>query len=86
MKAVYARVLRSMPLWLMGEYLEALGGRPLGEGQFAGQDWTARVIDLEDARIGKLHIGQIRLEVEAEPEVMETLTPRIEAKLMRGGG
>lgn len=80
------RVVRGIPAWLMGEYLQELGGVGQGNGRFAGPDWSAHVAQIEDFQIGSLRIGQIRFVLQGKNDAIVTLQQQLEVKLLRGGG
>jgi len=78
--------VRGIPLWLLREYLVEAGGRTEGPDRIAGARWTARLSELEDYRIGSLRVGQVRVELEGAPEVLDAVEARLAPKLLRGGG
>jgi hypothetical protein len=80
------RDVHGVPLWLMCEYLTALGGEARGENQVVGEGWQARFEKVEPFRIGSLSVGRARLEIEGDEQAIEALMPSLELKLMRGGG
>lgn len=80
------RIIRGIPAWLMGIYLQELGGIAGGNGRFTGPGWSAQVAQIEDFQLGSLRVGQIRLQIEGEAHVMPDLLKKIETKLLRGGG
>lgn len=82
----YEREMRAMPMWLLQEYLVELGGYPIEDGRVMGNGWSARLKRMEDFQLGSLRVGQVRLEVEADPLVMQQLRPALEKKLLRAGG
>lgn len=82
----YRRDVCGIPLWLMQEYLQKLGGQSNGAGQISGSGWTVRLTQIEDHVIGSLRVGQVRLELEASPEVYDRILPVLEKMLMRAGG
>ena len=75
-----------VPLWLLREYLEELGGEADGEFRVIGDGWTARLSKSEPVNIGSLRIGRVRLELEGDQDAIAALKPRLEMKTMRGGG
>ena len=83
---VIQRRVHGVPYWLMGEYLVELDGILKAEGHVVGEGWEARYERVEDFRIGSLVIGALQLEVEGEEEPLADLEPRLNLKLMRGGG
>jgi hypothetical protein len=78
--------MRGMPLWLMREYLEELGGVMQPDGWITGEGWRARLTQLEDYRVRSLSIGQIRVEWEADEAAQARTWPLLEQKLLRAGG
>ena len=79
------RTLAGIPLWLLREYLVALGGRARGN-VVAGDGWRAELRQAEDHRIGSLSVGQVRITVSGDPPVLQALLPAIEKRLVRAGG
>lgn len=78
--------LRGIPLWLVREYLQELGGKIRDDATLTGTGWTVHLVQLEDFQVGSIRVGQIRLEVEASPHAWDSLRPSLEKKLLRGGG
>ena len=78
--------LRSLPIWLMREYLLDLGGSEQPDGSLAGPGWQARLTQLENFTIGSLSVGQIRLEWQADEDAQARVWPELEKKLLRVGG
>lgn len=83
---VYERILRSLPFWLLQEYLVELGGELQANGHVLGDGWQAQLKQLEDFEVGSLKVGQVHLKVVAAPRVIETFIPALEKKLLRAGG
>ncbi len=82
----YTRTLRALPLWLLREYLEDLGGSLQQDGSLRGDGWTAWLGEMDDFQIGSLRVGQVRLEICLEPVTSENFIPALEKKLLRAGG
>lgn len=80
------RDLRGIPLWLLQEYLESVGGLLQDDGWVRGPGWSARLTQLEDFRLGSLQVGQVRLEWQASSQAQAEVWPRLEMKMMRAGG
>jgi hypothetical protein len=78
--------VHGLPLRLVQEYLQELGGQLVSEGLVEGPGWTVRVQKIEDFRLGSIRLGNLRLVLEADPDLMETFLPTLEKKLRRGGG
>lgn len=84
--ALYMREVRGIPLWLLREYLVEAGGESLDDDRVEGKGWSAVLTQLEDFQVGSLKVGQVRLEVEGEPEPMARMEAFLEQKLLRAGG
>lgn len=82
----FEREVRGIPLWLLQTYLVEMGGADHGPGLVRGEGWTARLVQLEDFRVGSLAVGQLRITVEGTPQAMTRLLPQLEEKLLRAGG
>ncbi len=74
-----------IPLWLLREYLEELGGEADGENRVVGNGWTASIAKLEPNRVGSLLVGRVQLELEGDPDAIARLKPGLEMKTMRAG-
>lgn len=75
-----------IPLWLLREYLEELGGEADGENRVVGDGWTASLTEAEPVKLGSLVIGRVRLELKGEPDAIDRLNPELHMKTIRGGG
>ena len=78
--------VHGLPLRLVQEYLQELGGEINAEGQVTGPGWVVKLEKIEDFQLGSIRLGNLRLHLEANAEVMETFLPTLEKKLRRGGG
>jgi hypothetical protein len=78
--------VHGLPLRLVEEYLQELGGHLTPDGRVEGPGWTIQIRKIEDFRLGSIRLGNLRLVLEADPKVMETFLPALEKKLRRGGG
>ncbi len=78
--------VHGVPLRLVQEYLQELGGEVSTEGFVTGPGWAVRLQKIADFQLGSIRLGNLRLVLEADPEVMETFLPALEKKLRRGGG
>jgi hypothetical protein len=92
---VHERVLRGIPLWLLRDYLEELGGTDseildgspdVPEELVVGDGWQARLTQLEDYKIGSLSSGQVRLLVTGDADEVRGMLSRLAPRLTRGGG
>lgn len=83
---IFTRELRSMPIWLIREYLEELGGSVTSDDCISGEGWQACLTAMEDYVIGSLRVGQVHLEWKGNDRALEQVWPRLEQKLARAGG
>ncbi|MBK8985525.1 MAG: DUF1952 domain-containing protein [Chloroflexi bacterium] len=84
--AAINRIIRGIPAWLMGEYLQEMGGVAAGDGRYTHPQWSATVQQIEDYQLGALRVGQIQFLVEIEDEALPHFQKRLDLKLLRGGG
>ena len=80
-----SRQIRGIPLWLLREYLEELGGTAVSETQVVGEGWTITLAKIEPFAIGSLRVGQVMMEIQGEDEAIARLNPKLEKKTMRAG-
>ena len=73
--STYKRKMRGIPLWLLREYLEEIGGESQGKTRVTGNGWTADLKQVEDFTVGSLTVGQVVLEVNADEDAWELLQP-----------
>ncbi len=79
------RDIRSIPLWLLRDYLVELGGKAESDTRVVGQGWTAQLTELEDFQLGDLKVAQVRLELEGEDLALKQVTDGLEPRLLRAG-
>ena len=84
--AVYEREIRGVPMWVVREYLEQLGGQSKADGWLQGPGWKARLTPMEDYQIGSLHVGQTQLELQGDAKAVAEVRDALEKKLLRAGG
>lgn len=82
----YSRDIRGIPLWLLSEYLQELGGEVSAGGLITGDGWKASLTQLDDFRVGSLTVGQVRLEMQSTEEAWGSIQAGLEKKLLRAGG
>jgi hypothetical protein len=80
------REIRGIPFFLLVEYLEEMGGTLIGEGHLQGLGWEAYLERIEPFRIGSLEVGQSRLEVEIEDQLVDDFLKVFSQKTLRAGG
>lgn len=78
--------MRGIPFFLLKEYLEEMGGQEVEENLIKGQGWTVRLEKMEPFRLFSLSVGQTRLTVEMEDDVVDDFTERFRKKTLRAGG
>lgn len=78
--------VHSIPLWLLREYLEELGGTATSETEVEGDGWRASLTKLPPQEIGSLRIGRVELRLEGEEEALVALRPGLDLKTLRAGG
>lgn len=86
MQTRFVQEVRAIPLWLLQEYLAELGGQTQGDGTLRGEQWSARLTQIEDYQIGSLRVGQVRLEITGEADAVTRVQTLLEPKLLRAGG
>jgi hypothetical protein len=79
------REIRGIPLFLLREYLEELGGTSTSERRVDGPGWNAELEKMEPFRIGSLSVGQTRLILEIEDQLVDEFMERLELKTLRAG-
>lgn len=75
-----------VPLWLLQEYVQELGGRPELGGWLYGDGWRVRLTPIEDYQIGSLRVGQVHLELEGHIGRIQQIHTLLQKKLLRAGG
>lgn len=75
----------SIPLWLLREYLEELGGTAETDTYLVGDGWTAMLTKMEPRKVGSLRVGQVKIEFEGAPDALDQLKIQFHKKTMRAG-
>ena len=75
----------SIPLWLLREYLEELGGTAENDNVVVGEGWTAVLEKMEPRKVGSLRVGQVKIQFEGEPDTLDQLKVQFHKKTMRAG-
>jgi hypothetical protein len=79
------REMRGIPLWLLREYLQEMGGTAVGEDMVQAADWRVRLTRMAPFRLGSLEVGQVRLEIEVEEQAAEAFLAQFAKKTLRAG-
>lgn len=75
----------AIPLWLLREYLEELGGTAQSETVVAGDGWRAELVKLPDKVLGSLRVGRVELTLRGDPAALARLRPGLDRKTLRAG-
>ena len=81
MIAVFNRVYDGLQ-----KMMDAEGGRAESDTVVRGDGWTVTLTQLDDFQVGSLTVGQLRVELDGEPEALERMQKVLEQKLLRAGG
>ena len=77
--------LHAIPLWLLREYLEELGGEALADNHVVGDGWEAELEKMPPRQVGSLRVGIVQITIMGSPEKLEVLLPDFEKRTMRAG-
>lgn len=77
--------IHAIPLWLLREYLEEIGGTAVSDTHVEGDGWTAVLTKLAPRQIGSLRVGQVKIEFEGEPDALTQMQQQFYKKTMRAG-
>ena len=80
------REMRGIPLWLLREYLEEMGGTAVDDHSVQADGWNVRLTRMEPFRLGSLEVGQTRLEIEIEDQLADAFMQQFAKKTLRAGG
>ena len=86
MAPAYSRDVRGVPLWLLRDYMLDEGGTAESDTRVVGDGWVITFTQLEDFEIGSLRVGELRVELDGEPDAVARILPILESKLIRAGG
>ncbi len=78
--------VHGIPLWLLREYLEELGGTATSDTEIEGAGWHAVLTKLPPKEIGSLRVGRVELRLEGDEESLAKLRPGLDQKTLRAGG
>lgn len=80
-----SRQIRGIPLWLLREYLEELGGTAVSETRVEGEGWQIALEKMEPFALGSLRVGQVMMTITGDDDAVAALMPDLEKKTMRAG-
>ncbi|MEW6285855.1 MAG: DUF1952 domain-containing protein [Chloroflexota bacterium] len=79
------REIRGIPLFLLKEYLQEMGGTMEGENVVRAEGWTVTLERMEPFRLGSLAVGQTHLTIEIEDHLVDDFLARFGKKTLRAG-
>ena len=79
------REMRGIPIFLLKEYLQELGGTLTAENEVRNEGWKVQLEKMEPFRLGSLSVGQTRLKIEIREDVYEDFMARFSMKTLRAG-
>ena len=79
------REMRGIPLWLLREYLQEMGGTAVDDHFVQANGWNVRLTRLEPFRLGSLEVGQTRLDIEIDNGGVDEFMAAFDKKTMRAG-
>jgi hypothetical protein len=80
-----SREIRGIPYFLIIEYLQEMGGKLVDEAFVEGPSWTVRLSRIDPFRLGSLVIGQTRLDINIEDDLLDDFLERLNKKTLRAG-
>ena len=81
-----SREMRGIPLWLLREYLEEMGGTAINDNLIQAENWKVTLTKMEPFRLGSLEVGQVFLEIEVEENLADDFFNQFNKKTLRAGG
>ena len=79
------REMRGIPLWLLREYLQEMGGTAVDEYFVQAAGWSVRLRRMEPFRLGSLEVGQTHLAIEIEDQLLAEFLQQFDQKTLRAG-
>ena len=79
------REMRGIPLWLLREYLQEMGGTAVDDHMVKAEGWTVRLTRMDPFRLGSLEVGQTRLDIEIEDDQVDEFLAAFAKKTLRAG-
>lgn len=79
------REMRGIPLWLLREYLQEMGGTAIDDGLVRAEGWSVRLTRMEPFRLGSLAVGQTQLDIEIEDQLVDAFLEAFAKKTLRAG-
>jgi hypothetical protein len=80
-----SRDIRGIPHFLLIEYLQEMGGKLVEQDIVEGAGWTVRLSRIDPFRLGSLVVGQMRLDIQIEDELVDDFFDQLNKKTLRAG-
>lgn len=77
--------IHGIPLWLLREYLEELGGTAVSDTRITGEGWEVNLTKLPPREVGSLRVGQVEVTFSGEEAPLNALKTQFQKKTMRAG-
>lgn len=77
--------LHAIPLWLLREYLEEVGGQAVADDMVVGNGWQAKLEKQPPRQVGSLRVGIVKITLEGSPAALAEMLPELEKRTMRAG-
>jgi hypothetical protein len=79
------REVHSIPLWLLREYLEELGGTAVSDTHITGEGWEVSLTKLPPREVGSLRVGRVEVAFSGEETLLNALKTQFQKKTLRAG-
>jgi hypothetical protein len=79
------REIRGIPMFLLKEYLQEMGGAQEDENRIRAEGWSVTLEKMEPFRLGSLVVGQTRLVIEIEDHLVDGFMAQFGKKTLRAG-
>jgi hypothetical protein len=80
------REMRGIPLWLLREYLEEMGGIAINDNIIQAESWKVALTKMEPFKLGSLEVGQVLVEIEIDDNYSDDFFKIFNLKTLRAGG
>jgi len=80
------REMRGIPLWLLREYLEEMGGTAMNDNLIQADSWKVNLTKMEPFKLGSLEVGQVLVEIEIDENHSDDFFKQFNLKTLRAGG
>ncbi|MEL6269127.1 MAG: hypothetical protein AAFV33_19425 [Chloroflexota bacterium] len=78
--------MRNLPLNRLQEYLVEAGSEQQGERSFVAEHWSAKIEEMEPAKIITMIVRRDMVVIEGDEDEVERVHKFMRGKTMRGGG